>query len=107
MPTPTTIDALLETILATRHPDAPPRFERLGKPHPALFEAAVAHAGTRNLCMVADQPGTDVRGANGCGIDSALVGTGLGRVDLGFDEGDAPVWSLSNSTFVGARPIPP
>ncbi|MCA8900030.1 MAG: TIGR01459 family HAD-type hydrolase [Hyphomonas sp.] len=56
-----------------------------GKPHPAIYETALAHldaiAGapvdrSRVLC-IGDSPSTDVRGARLQGFDSLYVGTGL------------------------------
>jgi HAD superfamily hydrolase (TIGR01450 family) len=56
-----------------------PRFQRLGKPHSAIFEEAARRAGTRDLVMIGDQLETDVRGARAFGIHAALVETGLVR----------------------------
>ena len=47
-------------------------FARLGKPYPHLYEAAMARCDTRDVVMIGDQLETDIAGANGCGIDSAL-----------------------------------
>lgn len=58
-------------------PDAPV-FERLGKPHAPIFEAAMQRVEGR-LLMVGDQMETDVAGAYAAGIDVALVETGVGR----------------------------
>jgi HAD superfamily hydrolase (TIGR01450 family) len=72
---------LLEAALVARlGPDAP-KFEKLGKPFPRIFEEAIRRAGTRNLLMVGDQLETDIRGAENTGIDSVLVGTGMIRVE--------------------------
>jgi HAD superfamily hydrolase (TIGR01450 family) len=56
-----------------------PRFQRLGKPHSAIFEEAARRAGTRDLVMIGDQLETDIRGARAFGIRAALVETGLVR----------------------------
>ena len=69
---------LLEAALELRYPGRPElRFEPLGKPHPAMFEEARRRAGTSDMVMIGDQPETDIRGANGFGIHSALVDTGI------------------------------
>ncbi len=51
----------------------------VGKPHPLMFETAMAKAGcTRGeTVMVGDQEDTDVEGARRAGIDSILVLTGV------------------------------
>ena len=58
-----------------------PSFERLGKPAPAMFEAAMELVGTRDCVMLGDQLSTDIRGARAAGIDSAFVCTGVGELD--------------------------
>lgn len=69
--------AMLEAVLRERYPEESYGFVRLGKPFKALFEEAVARAGTRDVVMIGDQLATDVLGANQFGIDSALINTGL------------------------------
>ena len=68
---------VLEAALELRYPGRGPRFERLGKPFPALFEAALRRSGTRDMVMVGDQLETDIRGARGFGLDAVLVSTGV------------------------------
>ncbi len=69
---------MIEAVLKQRYPDRPDLgFVRLGKPEPGLFEEAVRRARTRRLVMIGDQIETDIRGANGVGIDSALVAGGV------------------------------
>ncbi len=68
---------MLEGALALRWPEAPPRFTRLGKPSPVVFEEALARLGTRDAVMVGDQLHTDIAGAHAVGIASALVLTGI------------------------------
>jgi HAD superfamily hydrolase (TIGR01459 family) len=71
---------LLEAALARRYPDRPPRFERLGKPHPPLYEEARRRLdGDGELLMIGDQLETDIAGALGCGIDAALLANGVTR----------------------------
>lgn len=69
---------LFEAALELRYPGRPGlRFERLGKPHPAMFQEARRRSGTSDMVMIGDQPETDIRGANAFGIHSALVDTGI------------------------------
>lgn len=56
----------------------------LGKPYPPIFEEAARRAGSKKLLMVGDQLRTDVAGANGFGIDSALMTLG------GVHSGEVP-----------------
>lgn len=76
------IAALLEAVLAERYPGRAPTFLRLGKPNRPLFDAGRARLlgrpGSGRVLMIGDQLGTDIRGAAAAGIDSLLVGTGLG-----------------------------
>lgn len=74
------IAGLLEGALRLRFPDAPPRFHALGKPHPPIFERALARLGvdaSARVVMLGDQLATDIAGARAVGIDSVLVGTGV------------------------------
>lgn len=88
---------MLEEALGLRYGAEAPRFEPLGKPHPPMFEAAARCAGTRDLVMVGDQLGTDIRGANAFGIDSVLVPTGVTRLDrLGSDPACRPTYILES-----------
>jgi HAD superfamily hydrolase (TIGR01450 family) len=68
---------VLEAALELRYPGRGLRFERLGKPFPALFEAALRRSGTRDMVMVGDQLETDIRGARAFGLDAVLVDTGV------------------------------
>ncbi len=69
--------AMIEGALSLRFPEHPPRFTPLGKPAPVIFEEALAKLGTRDAVMVGDQLHTDIAGANGVGIASALVLSGV------------------------------
>ena len=72
---------MIEGILDERYPDRGYRFHRLGKPHRPLFEYALnQHAGARAI-MIGDQLATDILGAQRCGIDTALVMSGLARLE--------------------------
>lgn len=85
---------MIERALELRYPDAPEnRFVRLGKPHAAIFEAALARLGSREAVMIGDQPATDVAGALGVGIDAALLTSGVGRLAPGAAR---PTWLLSH-----------
>ena len=53
------------------------RFERLGKPHKAIFAEAFNRSGTLDMVMIGDQLETDIRGARAFGIDAVLVATGI------------------------------
>jgi HAD superfamily hydrolase (TIGR01450 family) len=87
---------IIEAALKQRYPDRPDlSFVRLGKPEPGLFEAAVRRAGTRNLVMIGDQIETDIRGANGFGIGSALVAGGVAGFTIP-ETGPQPTWLLAS-----------
>jgi HAD superfamily hydrolase (TIGR01450 family) len=86
---------VLESALGVRYPaSSPRRFLKLGKPHRPLFERALALAGTRNAVMIGDQLYTDVLGAHGAGIPSALVTTGLTRTERFPDPSLTPTYLL-------------
>jgi len=71
------IALVIEAALARIFGSGAPRFTRLGKPHRPIFDKALALCGTRNAVMIGDQLQTDIAGAAGAGIDSALICTGL------------------------------
>jgi HAD superfamily hydrolase (TIGR01450 family) len=56
------------------------KFDRLGKPHNAIFAEAFRLCGTMDMIMIGDQFETDILGANAFGIDSALVNTGVTKL---------------------------
>lgn len=71
---------ILEAVLGRRYPGRDElRFVRLGKPHPALFQAAASAAASRKLVMIGDQLETDIQGASDFGIDSVLVLGGVSQ----------------------------
>jgi HAD superfamily hydrolase (TIGR01459 family) len=77
-----TLAAMFEGALALRYPDrADLRFVRLGKPHPAIFEEGLRRIGPGKAAMIGDTLETDIRGANGAGIDAVLIGTGVSTPD--------------------------
>ncbi len=72
---------IIESALRRRYPQRTDLvFDRLGKPQGDLYEAAMHRFGTRNAVMIGDQIETDIAGAVSCGIDSALIATGVSVV---------------------------
>ncbi len=72
------IAMMFEAALRLRKPAPPfPRFERLGKPHAAIFREALERGGSMDMLMIGDQLETDIRGANAFGIDSMLMTSGV------------------------------
>lgn len=49
----------------------------IGKPQPALFEAALERIGHRNALVIGDRLDTDIDGAAGCALDALMVFTGV------------------------------
>lgn len=97
------IALMLEAGLRLRYPARRDIvFERLGKPHPAIFAEALRRAGTRSVVMIGDQIETDIRGANACGIDSALLAGGI--AGTAPSDGDAPRPSYRLSSIHPAAP---
>lgn len=86
--------ALIEAVLQEHWPDAELRFERLGKPSPAIFNAAVRKLGASRPVMLGDQLGTDIAGAAAAGIDSVLVSAGLAPAPGSAASGVEPTWLL-------------
>lgn len=72
---------IIESALRRRYPQRTDLvFDRLGKPQGDLYEAGMTRFGTRNAVMIGDQIETDIAGAVSCGIDSALIATGVSVV---------------------------
>ena len=92
------IAAMFESALAQRFPNQPGlTFSRLGKPHPEIFEEAMRRSGARNMVMIGDTPGTDIRGANNTGIASVLVDSGTAPIDLStLPPSDMPAYRLKS-----------
>ena len=92
------VAALFEAALRRRYADRDDFvFTRLGKPGPLLYEEGMRRCGTRNVVMLGDQIETDIRGANRCGIASALVATGISVPDLDALSGDSrPTYRMSS-----------
>ena len=75
------IALILEAALQRRYPRRPElKFSRLGKPHAAIFKAALERSKTMNMVMIGDQLETDIRGALEFGLDAVLVGTGIATI---------------------------
>ena len=75
------IALILEAALQRRYPWRPElKFTRLGKPHAAIFKAALERSNTMNMVMIGDQLETDIRGALEFGLDAVLVGTGIATI---------------------------
>lgn len=88
------VATLIENALALRFPNRVlPRFDRLGKPKPPLFELALSRIGRRDAAMVGDQLETDIKGAQAIGLDTVLIGTGVSRLDS-IGPGLVPTWFL-------------
>ena len=89
---------LFEASLRRRYADRDDLvFTRLGKPGPLLYEEGARRCGTRNIVMLGDQIETDIRGANRCGMASALVTTGISAPDLNALTGDSrPTYWMSS-----------
>lgn len=68
---------MLENAIALRIIDDPPKFVALGKPATLIFDQACARVATRDAVMIGDQIHTDVLGAKGAGLASALTFTGV------------------------------
>lgn len=98
------IALLFEAALQRRYPDRTPlTFARLGKPAIYIYEEALRRCGTRNAVMIGDQLETDIRGANACGIASALITTGVSTADLhSVPAALRPTWRLRSITLAGA-----
>lgn len=88
---------ILEGALRQRYPRMGGlEFERLGKPHGAMFAEAQRRSGTRDMVMIGDTPNTDIRGANWFGIASALVEGGVAPGDAALEGADAPTYRLKS-----------
>ncbi|MGD9288668.1 MAG: HAD hydrolase-like protein [Desulfobacterales bacterium] len=92
------IALILEAALHQRYPAQNNlQFDRLGKPHAAIFEEAQRRSGTRDMVMIGDQMATDIRGAYDFGIDSVLVGSGITNcAAVTADDGLLPTYTLQS-----------
>ncbi len=72
---------MIEGILGERYPEHKYGFIGLGKPHRPIFDAALSSHPQTRAVMIGDQLATDILGANRSGIDSALVMSGVARLD--------------------------
>ncbi len=76
------IAMILEAAARLRDPKQALTFARLGKPFPAIFDAAKSRSGTDRMVMVGDQLQTDIKGAKAAGLAAALIEGGVTRADL-------------------------
>ena len=92
------IALILEAALQRRYPCRPElKFTRLGKPHAAIFKAALERSNTMNMVMIGDQLETDIRGALEFGLDAVLVGTGIATILPGeVDKSLQPTYYLDS-----------
>jgi len=90
------IALILEAVLNQRYPARSSlKFDRLGKPHAAIFEEALRRGGTRNMIMIGDQIATDIQGAHAFGIDSVLVDSGItNRGTITVDDHLIPTYAM-------------
>ena len=95
------ISQMFESAIALRYQGRfDLKFTRLGKPHSAMFEEVIRRCGTRDMVMIGDTPGTDIRGANQVGITSLLVETGVATADLSIlPESDTPKYRMQSLTL--------
>lgn len=91
------IAAFFEAALLARY-GTPMPFTRLGKPFPPMFEAAAQQTRGERVLMVGDQIPTDIRGANGFGVDSALLLGGVSHklAPESLPPQDRPTWIISS-----------
>jgi HAD superfamily hydrolase (TIGR01459 family) len=86
--------AMLEAVLRERWPAREDGLVRLGKPYRPIFDAALRRLRAERPLMIGDQLSTDILGAVRCGIDSALVGTGLAPRSSPEEWAVRPTWLL-------------
>lgn len=96
---------VIEHALERRYRERAPAFTRLGKPEAALFDEARRRAGSDDLVMLGDQLDTDVKGANGARVASALVETGLARWRESLPPDLTPTYLLSSLVVGGSRRV--
>ncbi len=70
---------LIELGLGRRYPERTWEFTALGKPHRPIFDEARRRASTDSLLMIGDQLETDIAGASGAGVRSALITAGVSQ----------------------------
>ena len=83
---------MIETAVSRRFGDDDAvKFAKLGKPYAPMFDAIKERLnGYRRVAFVGDQLHTDIAGANGAGLDSVLIGTGITRWNDANDLKDVP-----------------
>ena len=91
---------MVERALALLLGSGAPRFEVLGKPAVRHFETALEMVGTRQAVMLGDTLHTDIAGAHGVGIASAIVLTGVTTAAQAQGAGaHAPTYLLDDLRF--------
>ncbi len=91
---------MVERALAVLLGSDAPRFEVLGKPAARHFETALERVGTRAAVMLGDTLHTDIAGAHGVGIASAIVLTGVTTAAQAQGAGaHAPTYLLDDLRF--------
>jgi HAD superfamily hydrolase (TIGR01459 family) len=79
-----------------------------GKPHPSVYRSSLAlmpGIETSRILAVGDSFRTDIRGANGAGIDSLLVTHGIHRDDLCHPDGTPDIDRIAHeAALAGAVP---
>ena len=63
----------------------------MGKPHISVFEMAKTMLGGENLLMVGDSLRTDIAGAQGAGLDTVFIESGIHKAD--FENGGTDLYS--------------
>ncbi len=90
------IALILEAALLQRYPaHRNLKFDRLGKPNSIIFKEALKRSGTKDMVMIGDQLATDIRGANGFGLDSVLVDSGITHTEtISLDDHLLPTYTM-------------
>jgi ribonucleotide monophosphatase NagD (HAD superfamily) len=91
------IAEMFEAAFRARYPHRMDlHFERLGKPHPALFAEALRRSQTHRMVMIGDQLETDIKGAKAFGLDTAWLSTGVTADLLLVDPQLRPTYRLTS-----------
>jgi HAD superfamily hydrolase (TIGR01459 family) len=62
-----------------------------GKPYPSVYNRCLQAMGTTRVLAVGDSMVTDIAGATGAGLDSALVTSGIHREEFTYNIGDREI----------------
>ncbi len=90
------IALILEAALHQRYPGRSNlHFDRLGKPHAAIFKEALRRSGTRPAGNDREQLANGIRGAHTFGLDSVLVDSGItNRETITVDDHLLPTYAM-------------